>query len=429
MAGYITTACRVYNAQQFISKFATDNNVYFYIGKQLPWNNDSIPDDPTDSVSVQYSTWKDILALKKIDASNITHAIQRIDWVSGTVYNQYDDTDSQLQIKNFYVINSTKQVFKCLNNKTTLIGGSFVAGASTVQPVYNTSLPSTTIFTTVDGYTWKYLYTISSDDANKFMSSNWAPIYNTDNSLYLSTGIYSIRLNSVGAGYLSVPTVTITGDGAGATATAIVSGGQITRIDITSPGSGYTWANVTITGSSTTQASARAIICPPLGHGTNPAKELFAYYVILNTALQYGESGVFPTFNDYRRIGLIKNPLNTSNALATGSLYNMVYRVTCTGTGILNQDDAITWPGGSANVLNFNNSISTAISITLGNVFGASLINGTVITNGTYSFTITAINDSPDLKISTGEIIYTENLTPIVRRSDQQEIFNIVLEF
>lgn len=56
MAGYITTACRVYNAQQFISKFATDNNVYFYIGKQLPWNNDSIPDDPTDSVSVQYST-------------------------------------------------------------------------------------------------------------------------------------------------------------------------------------------------------------------------------------------------------------------------------------------------------------------------------------------------------------------------------------
>lgn len=428
MAGYITNACRVYNAEQFITRFVTDN-IYFYIGKQLPWNNDSVPDDPADSSADLRAIWKDILALKKIDANSITHAIRRIDWVSGTVYQQYSDTDAQLSIKSFYVINSTKQVFKCLNNKTTNVAGSFVASASTVQPVYNSTSPSTTIFTTADGYTWKYLFTISSTDANTFMSANWAPVYNVNNTSYISTGIYCIQLGSVGVGYLSAPTVTITGDGAGATATAVISGGQITRIDITAPGSGYTWANVVITGSSTTPATATAIIAPAGGHGANPAKELFAYYVILNISLQYGESDVFPTFNDYRRIGLIKNPLNTSSALATGALYNMVYSVTCTGTGILDQDAAVTWPGATANVLNFDNTIPSAISITLGNVFGSTPIVGTVITNGTYSFAITAINDSPDLKISSGEIIYEENLTPIVRRSDQQEIFNVVLEF
>ena len=51
-----------------------------------------------------------------------------------------------------------------------------------------------------------------------------------------------------GAGYLDTPIVTITGDGTGATAVANVSGGAVTSITITSPGTGYTTATATLFG-------------------------------------------------------------------------------------------------------------------------------------------------------------------------------------
>ena len=429
MAGFVGTQFRLHNAAEFIQSFAETDNIYFYIGKQTEWNDDAAPDDPLDTTAEKSTIWRDMLAMKKISASNIRHTIPRVNWTSGASYVQFDDTDQQLLIKNFYVVNGTYQVFKCLNNKTTLVGGVFTPSASTVQPVYNPATPTVTIFNTADGYKWKYLYTMTTEDVSNFLTTNWAPVYNTDNSLYLSTGIYSIPVIGVGSGYLSTPTISITGDGSGATATAVISGGQLIRIDITSPGSGYTWANVTVVGSSTITATARAIISPFSRHGNNPAKELFAYFVTLNSKLEYGESGVFPVFNDYRRIGLIKNPLNTSGSLATGTLYNMIYDLTCTGTGILTQDESVTWSGGSAKVISFDNSIPGAIVIELGNVYGSTITTSTVITNGTYSFTVTTVNDSPDLKLGSGDIMYMENLSPIVRRSDQQEIFNIILEF
>ena len=61
-------------------------------------------------------------------------------------------------------------------------------------------------------------------------------------------GIESINVINPGFGYQSVPTVTITGDGAGATAVASLNtDGSIKSITIVTPGSGYTGAVVTIT--------------------------------------------------------------------------------------------------------------------------------------------------------------------------------------
>ena len=56
-------------------------------------------------------------------------------------------------------------------------------------------------------------------------------------------GITGIAVTSAGASYTSPPTVSITGGGgSGATATAVVTGGQVTAINITSAGTGYTSA-------------------------------------------------------------------------------------------------------------------------------------------------------------------------------------------
>lgn len=62
------------------------------------------------------------------------------------------------------------------------------------------------------------------------------------------TGISSIPIINPGAGYTSEPTVTITGDGTGATAKAVVVNGSIQSIQIVNRGIDYTRALVTITG-------------------------------------------------------------------------------------------------------------------------------------------------------------------------------------
>jgi hypothetical protein len=77
-----------------------------------------------------------------------------------------------------------------------------------------------------------------------------------------TNGVESIAVLNPGFGYQSPPTVTILGDGTGATATAIISGGTIQSIVIDSPGSGYTSAVVTITpadGDTTGQLGAGVV--------------------------------------------------------------------------------------------------------------------------------------------------------------------------
>jgi len=67
-----------------------------------------------------------------------------------------------------------------------------------------------------------------------------------------------IEVTAGGAGYSSSPTVTVTGDGIGATAVAIVSGGVIKGIKITNGGYGYNNAGLTITD--TTGSGAKTIV-------------------------------------------------------------------------------------------------------------------------------------------------------------------------
>lgn len=62
------------------------------------------------------------------------------------------------------------------------------------------------------------------------------------------TGVDSIRIVDTGINYIIPPTVTITGDGTGATARARIVNGKINSIDVLTRGQNYTRATVTITG-------------------------------------------------------------------------------------------------------------------------------------------------------------------------------------
>jgi hypothetical protein len=78
-----------------------------------------------------------------------------------------------------------------------------------------------------------------------------------------NTFVGNVFVTYGGLGYTSTPTVTITGGGCitNATATAVVSGGVITSLSLTSNGAGYSTApTVTISGGGGTGASGYAVL-------------------------------------------------------------------------------------------------------------------------------------------------------------------------
>lgn len=94
---------------------------------------------------------------------------------------------------------------------------------------------------------------LSVQDANRIARRTYL-----DESSIISTGIESVTLTSGGSGYLSAPTVTIIGDGSGATATAKILSGKVVGITVTNAGQNYTSAVVTITGGDGSGASGIA---------------------------------------------------------------------------------------------------------------------------------------------------------------------------
>lgn len=71
------------------------------------------------------------------------------------------------------------------------------------------------------------------------------------------TGLDSVKVIDPGRGYLVAPTVTITGDGTGATAISRIVNGKLNSIEITSRGTGYTRATAAIIGGGGSGATAQ----------------------------------------------------------------------------------------------------------------------------------------------------------------------------
>jgi len=74
------------------------------------------------------------------------------------------------------------------------------------------------------------------------------------------SGISAISVSNPGQGYTSSPTITITGDGTGANASATIVNGKIQNIQVTNRGIDYTRATVTISGGNGYGAAAEAVI-------------------------------------------------------------------------------------------------------------------------------------------------------------------------
>jgi hypothetical protein len=106
--------------------------------------------------------------------------------------------------------------------------------------------------------------------------------------------------------------------------------------------------------------------------------------------------------------------------------------LTLNGTSIDYQEDEIVYQGTSLSTATFSGTVlswdSANSSIKLTNLSGTpsfDLLVGSTTTAQRFVDSITY----PELKKYSGELIYTNNLTPISRSEDQTEDFKIVLKF
>ena len=152
------------NAQDTSS---TKNSTVLYtvIGKNTDFTSEPTPDNINENNKyVNVTVYDDAIGAKKIETSHVSHVAPRYNWETGAVYSMYRDTDNNLFERNFYVLTDDLNVYKCLNNN----GGS----PSTIEPRGYDLSP----FTNSDGYTWKYMFSISTGDADKFLTTQYIPV-------------------------------------------------------------------------------------------------------------------------------------------------------------------------------------------------------------------------------------------------------------
>ena len=260
--------------------------------------------------------------------------------------------------------------------------------------------------------------------------------------------IDKIDIIDLGTGYVSGGTeVVITGDGTGAEAAATInSDGQITAVEVTNPGSNYTFADITFTDSLGNElavvadrAVARAIISPLDGHGAHPINELYANKIVI--AVNFDDNTNTDLFigNDFRQVSLMKNIKQygsdtTPFTSITGTAAHRISVANSTEYAKYNVDDTITTSSNGKFTVTQKQVDSTNYYIWLLPIIDL-ISSSDTLTNETTGVGSLSINsyssstDAPEINVMSGEIVYIENRAYINRQEDQVETIKAIITF
>ena len=506
-----------------------NRNDYFHfaVGRTEAWIDETSPEIPIDNDSYVSKFRRSMMFTQQIDSADVCLLAKRVNWATGTVYDEYDDNisssnqsftgASNLADALFFVVTDEFKVYKCISNNNN--------GQSTVKPTST----GTSVFELADNYNWKFMFQISASDQNKFLDADFIPVRKlTGNPTHDVTGeVDSITITAGGTGYTSVPTVVIQGDGDGlAAGTATISGGAVTGVTITASGSGYSFAfisfsggggsgatgsvnlgdadalpalqsavegaavsgtldrvivttagqdyaendvQVTVTGDGTgaeasakvnaatgaitsvrvtnpgsgysyaeisivntsapgTGATARAIVSPQGGHGSNAPRELFANNLGVTVSFADNDNRDLILGNDFRQIALIKNIKTPAGVVYTTNTATACHIINVASVASYAVDDIITTDdGGSFTVIQIdstNKNIYLTSTIPL-------ITTNSVLTNTTQNISSLSINSitEPEVDNATGEVIYLDNRSPVIRSADQVEQIKALIRF
>lgn len=306
------------------------SNYYYYIGKIVDWSEPILPDDPTETGSYEYETRNDIISIKKILPQDISYVIPRYNWESGEVYDQYDPDYSpdfpsstgktSLKQSKFYVLSAYQgtyyNVYKCLSNNNGAASTERPSGSDPVSLTY------------LDGYVWKYMYTIPLNLRNKFLTKDYIPVSKAVLNPYYSNGeISSIVIDSAGSGYTSNTVLTLSinseyigkpGNVAANIKPVLNETGQFIDIIVTNAGNNIKSANIIVNdysghGESYYKAASNVVL-----HNAGSGYTLAA---IANTTATVTTTGTQPNTNATVALTFTNSMLTDISLVDVGSGY------------------------------------------------------------------------------------------------------------
>jgi len=455
MTAIITDALKKQLLDTVYNEFTAGSTKYYIgVGRSEQWDSAETVPTPTNSLRTQRNARLSLQAIKL--ATDASYVIPRYNWTSGTIYSGYDDAFNRYPTNSYYVLTEDNHIYICLQQGKSSTG---ISVASTVKPTGTTTTP----FRTSDGYVWKFLYALSGVTSARFLSANYMPVqFINDSSGSEAIGIISqqqatiqeaasegqiigIRVSNGGTGYTSAPTVTISGDGAGASATAYVSGGSITKIELDSSGDSgmtmghsYKYAGISFSGGGGSGAVARAIIGPTGGIGANPINDLRSTAIMFNTKPAGAEGNDFIVDQDFRQIVLMKAPTDYNDSAYTDTTGKVLRYLKLTSAGDASNfivDRTITGGTSTAkaiidqvdsdNIYAHQTEDTGFISFQEGEAVSAPGATGTLVAAGYDGDTDAFTND--DVNKFSGDILYIENRAPVLRAADQTEDIKVII--
>ncbi len=485
MAAIITNKFRINNAEQFYESFseASPETYYLFVGRAHAWasdadvqgntiaeGTDASPPTPNDDISSEFYNWDDMLGAKIIASTDVSYCIPRRNWTTGTTYDMYEHNVGSSNTANsgatnlydstFIVMNSAYAVYKCIENDG--------ATASTTEPTST----SNSIFSTADGYRWKYMYSLTSAETLNFMSTDFihASTDSTVSTAAVDGALDTVLVVAGGTGYTlstgsTITAIPIRGDGSGGICSVTISAGAIASVSVTTAGTGYTYAYIrsadvaagTNAAGGGSGCNLNVIIPPKGGHGYNALKECGAYYVMVNKSLVGAEgTSDIGVSNDFRRIGLVKNPYNYgTTTVASATTRRQIHAAVFSSvTGTFTADEEINQAstGAVGKVIEYDSTnkilywyqtrfpdVGTDSDGNLTAFSGANAITGqsssaAATPNTSNSTTTNAVvfssgYSTPELVADSGDILYVEERSPITRASDQTENIKLIIEF
>lgn len=176
----------------------TSNVAHYYVFAANPIEIEGNPQVVnTDTYSSTFTNDWQMIFGKRVSNGDIVPVILNNNWTSGTVYNRFDNTVENLS--NFYVVappgesGGDYRIYTCIDKPANGAGS-----------VYKPDQVQQTSFTKSDGYTWRYITSITRGQYNKTATNDFCPV--TSNSTIVAAapdyaGIEVVMIKNSGSGY------------------------------------------------------------------------------------------------------------------------------------------------------------------------------------------------------------------------------------
>ena len=201
MPAILTSNMSTLAATSFVDMLsAGESNIYLAIGggAEHPWENENVPPTPTDTLQDEKAFREGIIGIKHVSIQNAMLMIPRVNWQVGMAFNPLSETTiGPRKALDYYCLTSDNFVYQCVKKDSDEIYTQ--AGGEPDLMIADQH--------TIDGYTWKFLYNVTTQMVNEGMLLDaWMPVPYNKHGVYPG-GTITEEQNSYGDRNQELPVV------------------------------------------------------------------------------------------------------------------------------------------------------------------------------------------------------------------------------